>query len=65
MLGWIILSYCWQYLFRSFASIGNNKHTVRTADSAPNILHHHTVQLMHLLSNNTRSVIKYNLQTKR
>ena len=58
------LSYCWQYLFRRFASISNNKHTVRTANSASNILHHHTVQLMHLLFNNTRSVIKYNLQTK-
>lgn len=51
------------YIFRHFTCINKNKYTIRINNSTANILHHHSVQLVHFLLNNTRCVIKYHLQT--
>lgn len=52
------------YLLGWLTCINNNKHTVSIHGSIAHILHHHWIQLVHFLFNNTRGVIKYHLQAK-
>lgn len=52
------------YLLGFLTCINKNHYTVRINGSTADILHHHGVQLVHFLLNNTRCVIKYHLQAK-